>query len=74
MTDQRSIDNAIAAVAAATNTVVKQGGVIHENGLWDAHEAALDGASTQVLVEYINGTRTEEYKSKGGWAIAVGNN
>lgn len=71
---QRSIDDAMKAVETGTELVVKEGGVIHEEGLWDANEAALDGASTEVLVEYINGTRTEEYKPKSRWSFNVERN
>jgi hypothetical protein len=62
------------AVAEATDQVVKQGGTIHEEGRWDAAEAALDGADTEVLVKFINGTATERYKPKGGWRLTVGRN
>jgi uncharacterized protein YcnI len=54
--------------------VIEQGGVIHEEARWKAAEAALDGASTEVLVETINGTRKERYEPQGGWGIAVGRN
>jgi hypothetical protein len=46
---QRSITEAEKAVSEATDLVVKDGGVIHEEGMWDANEAALDGASTERL-------------------------
>lgn len=65
----RTTESAEKAVAEATDRVVQQGGVVHESGLWEAHEAALDGASTQVLVEYINGTRTQEYAPTSGWTV-----
>jgi hypothetical protein len=42
--------------------------------MWDAAEAALDGASPEVLVETINGTRKEPYKPQGGWGITVNRN
>jgi hypothetical protein len=71
---QRTPEDAMKAVADAEETVVKQGGVIHEDACWDAMEAALDGVSPEVLVETLNGTRKEAYKPKGGWGVAVGRN
>jgi uncharacterized protein YcnI len=65
----RTAESAEKAVAEATDRVVAQGGVVHEEALYDAHEAALDGASPQVLVEYINGTRTQEYVPSSGWTV-----
>lgn len=62
------------AVADAQEAVIEQGGVIHENAIWDAAEAALDGASPEVLVETLNGRRKEPYKPQGGWGISVGRN
>jgi transposase len=43
-------EEAQAAVDAATEQVIQQGGTIHEEGRWDATEAALDGTGTEVLV------------------------
>ena len=71
---QRNPEAAMKAVAAAENSVVEQGGVIHEDARWEAAEAALDGEPPATLVEIINGTRKEPYKPKGGWGIAVGRN
>ena len=71
---QRDPEDAMKAVSAAENSVVEQGGVIHEDLRWEAAEAALDGASPEVLVETLNGTRKEAYKPQGGWGIAVGRN
>lgn len=62
------------AVADAQEQVIQQGGVIHEDAVWDAAEMALDGASTEALVKTLNGTRKEPYKPTGGWGIAVGRN
>ena len=62
------------AMAEAEELVIQQGGVIHEEARWEAAEAALDGASPEVLVQTINGTRKEPYKPQGGWGIAVGRN
>lgn len=66
---QRKPKAAMKAVDAAVEQVIRQGGVVHEDALFDAAEAALDGASPEVLVETINGTRTEQYRPKGGWAV-----
>ena len=62
----------MAAVSAAQVAVVQQGGVIHEDAVWDAAEAALDRASTEVLVETINGTR--KYKPQGRWGVTADRN
>lgn len=62
------------AMADAENLVIEQGGVIHQDARWDAADMALDGASPEVLVETLNGTRKEPYKPQGGWGIAVGRN
>jgi hypothetical protein len=70
----RSVEAAEQAVFEATEQVIEQGGVVHEELLFDANEAALDGASTRVLVEYINGTRTEEYKPESRWKFNVERN
>ena len=69
---QRTPEDAMKVVAAAENSVVEQGGVIHEDARWDAAEAALDGAPPKTLVEIIDGTR--KYEPQGGWGIAVGRN
>jgi hypothetical protein len=70
----RNTEEAQAAIEAATEAVIAQGGAVHEDALWDATEKALDGASPEVLVLTINGTLTEKYKPRGGWAPVVGNN
>jgi hypothetical protein len=56
------------AVVAATDQVVKEGGVIHEDSLWDASEMALDGASTESIAKRIKDARKGElYRPKGRW-------
>ena len=41
------------AVETATDLVVKDGGVIHEDAMWDANEMALDGESTESIARRI---------------------
>jgi hypothetical protein len=66
---QRTIDDAMKAVSAATDLVVKDGGVIHEDAMWDANEMALDGASTESIAKRIKDAREGElYRPKGRWA------
>jgi hypothetical protein len=71
---QRTPEDAMKAVTVATDQVIQDGGVIHEDTMWDANEMALDGVSPEVLVETLNGTRKEPYKAQGGWGLAVGRN
>ena len=56
---QRTPEDAMKAVADAQEQVIQDGGVIHEDAMWDAIEAALDGVSAKVLVETLNGARKE---------------
>jgi hypothetical protein len=67
MTKQRTAAAAIKAVAEATEAVIEQGGIVHEDALWDANEMALDGASKESMVERIKQERAEPYQPKGGW-------
>jgi hypothetical protein len=55
------------AVEAATDQVVEQGGVIHEERLWDAAEAALDGRPKSYLADIISGKAEGPYRPTGGW-------
>jgi hypothetical protein len=64
---QRSVEDAQAAVAEATEAVIQQGGVVHEDALWDASEMALDGCSKESIAERIKQERAEAYVPKGGW-------
>jgi hypothetical protein len=64
---QRNPRHAQRIVAAATDLAVKQGGVIHEDAMWDAAEMALDGASKETIAERIKQARAEAYKPRGGW-------
>jgi len=64
----------MAAVEAATEAVIQQGGIVHEDAMWDANEMALDGASPEVLVKTISGARKERYEPQGRWAVTVGRN
>jgi hypothetical protein len=68
------VEEAMARVAAATEEVIKQGGIVVEDCVWDAMDAALDGASPEVLVETLNGTRKDRHEPQGAWTVAVGNN
>ena len=71
---QRSVEDAQAAVAAATEVVIQQGGVVHEDALWDASEMALDGASKESIAERIKQERAEPYEPTGRWKPVVGRN
>jgi hypothetical protein len=67
MTKQRTVGDAEAAVAEATDLVVKQGDIIQEEKLWDAAEAALDGQPKQYIADIISGKMEGPYKPKGRW-------
>jgi hypothetical protein len=69
MTKQRSAAAAIRAVAEATEAVFQQGGIVHEDALWDAAEMAMDGASKESIAERIKQERAEAYVPKGGWRV-----
>ena len=69
MTKQRNPEEAMAAVNAATEAIIKEHGVIHEDAMWDAAEMALDGASKESIAERIKQARAEAYKSRGGWRV-----
>lgn len=64
---QRSAEEAQKAVAEATDQVIKEGGVIHEDSLWDAQEMALDGVPTDIIVRTISKPRKNPYRPRGGW-------
>jgi hypothetical protein len=65
---QCSIDDAIQAVSEATDLVVKDGGVIHEDNLWNAQEMALDRESTESIAKRIKDARDGQlYRPRGGW-------
>jgi hypothetical protein len=67
MTNQRTVKAAIKAVAEATEQVIQDGGIVHEDSLWDASEMALDGCSKESIAERIKQERAEAYVPKGGW-------
>jgi hypothetical protein len=71
---QRSPEEADKALAEATEQVVQQGGVIHEDRVWDAAEAALDGQPKDYLAKIISGKTEGPYKPKGGLSLTVGRN
>lgn len=57
------------AVSAATDLVVKEGGVIHEESMWDANEMALDGEPVKSIAKQINDARKGElYRPAGRWS------
>ena len=47
--------------------VVKDGGVIDEEALWDANEMGLDGATKESMVERLKQRRAKPYEPKGRW-------
>jgi hypothetical protein len=54
------------AVADPAERAVQEGGIIHEDSLWDANEMALDGASTESIARRIKDAREgEQYRPKG---------
>lgn len=65
---QRTAEGAEAIVAAATDQVIQDGGVVHEDALFDAAEMALDGCSQRCIAERIKQERAEPYVPRGGWA------
>jgi hypothetical protein len=67
MTKQRTPEAAMRAVEAATDLVVEQGGVIHEDAMWDSSEAALDGQPKQYLADIISGKAEGPYKPTSSW-------
>jgi hypothetical protein len=69
MTKQRTAAAAMKAVVEATEAVIQEGGIVHEDALWDANEMALDGASKESMVERIKSARAEAYQPKGGWRV-----
>jgi len=66
MPKPRTAAQAGKAVQVATEAVIQQGDAVIEDALWDAHEAALDGASPEVLVETISGMREGPYVPSSG--------
>jgi hypothetical protein len=51
----------------AQEQVVRDGGGVHEDALWDANEMALDGASKESMVERLKQARRQPYRPKGRW-------
>ena len=47
--------------------MIQEGGVIHEDAMWDVNEMALDGASKETMVERLKQQRAEPYVPKGWW-------
>jgi hypothetical protein len=66
---QRSPEEAEQALAEATELVVKEGGIIHEDAKWDAAEAALDGQPKGYLAKIISGKTEGPYKPRDGWSL-----
>jgi hypothetical protein len=66
---QRSVEDAQAAVAEATEQVIQQGDAVIEDKLWEASEAALDGQPKNYLADIISGKAEGAYKPKGGWRV-----
>jgi hypothetical protein len=64
---QRIVEDAMKAVADAQEQVIQDGGVIHEDAMWDANEMALDGASKESMVERLKQERAKPYVPKGRW-------
>jgi hypothetical protein len=61
-------EDAQKTVEAATEQVIKEGGVIHEESLWEANEMALDGVPTDIIVRTIQKPRRNPYRPRGGWS------
>ena len=59
----------MAAVAEATEAVIEQGGIVHEESMWDASEMALDGQPVESIAERIKQERAEAYVPQGGWRV-----
>jgi hypothetical protein len=66
---QRTAAAAIRVVAEAAEAVIQQGGMIHEDAVWDAAEMALDGCSKESIAERIKQERAQAYVPKGGWRV-----
>lgn len=54
-------------VEDAEESVVKEGGIVHEDAKWDASEMALDGVSTDIIARTLREGRQRAYKAKGGF-------
>jgi hypothetical protein len=65
---QRTVESA-KAVADATNHVIKDGGVVHEDAMWDANEMALDGEPKESIADRIRRNRAMPYVPMGGWRV-----
>jgi hypothetical protein len=55
-----------AALEEAQEAVIQEGGIIHEDAMWDIAEMALDGANQKSMVDRLKKARAEPYKPKGG--------
>jgi hypothetical protein len=64
---QRSPEDALTAFADAQEAVIHDGGVIHEDAMWDANEMALDGAGKESMVERLKQARAKPYVPNGRW-------
>jgi hypothetical protein len=69
VTKPRDPAEAEKALAEATEQVIHDGGVGHEDAMWDANEMALDGASVKSMAERIKKERAEPYRPEGGWSV-----
>jgi len=69
MTKQRTVKAAMKAVDSVVEQVIQEGGLVHEEALWDASEMALDGASKESIADRIKQDRAEAYQPKGGWRV-----
>jgi hypothetical protein len=63
----RSPSKAMRALSDATEAVIQSGNTIIEERLWDAHDAALDGASKDYLADIISGKAEGPYKPTSRW-------
>ncbi len=64
---QRNPEDAMKAVADAQEAVIQEGGVIHEDSLWDVNQMALDRCSKESMVERLKQVRAKPYVPKGRW-------
>lgn len=67
MTKRHTVSKAEKLLAEATEKVIQDGGVVHEDALFDAAEAALDGKPKQFLADIISGKTEGAYQPSSGW-------
>jgi hypothetical protein len=66
---QRTPRKAQKVVDAAVDQVVEEGGTVHEVGVWDAMEMALDGEPKESIADRIRRNRAMPYQPKGEWRV-----